>query len=175
MSQSRIRRLLHVGFLLGLLFDPEYEGDISLRKVNLLPTEYTELCPRYSELNDVCSFLSVYNNWHKQLTSSLFDRNRIQWFTIHMCLFTFLIIFLFLLPYFLLLQLIYRHFSFLIYLKQKLFWRVKFLGCLRRQNSSYPPLWEAQILQKLCSLRWFVGSVICDSTDFISQLSFNTF
>jgi hypothetical protein len=38
--------LLHAGFLLGLLFDPEDEGEMFLRKLGLFSTDYTALYPR---------------------------------------------------------------------------------------------------------------------------------
>jgi hypothetical protein len=38
--------LLHAGFLLSLFFDPEDGGEIFLRNVDSLSTDYTELYPR---------------------------------------------------------------------------------------------------------------------------------
>jgi hypothetical protein len=37
--------LLHAGFLLGLFFNPEDKGDISLRNVGCFSTDYTALYP----------------------------------------------------------------------------------------------------------------------------------
>jgi hypothetical protein len=39
-------RLFHTGLLLGLFFDPEDGGDIFLRNVVWLSTDYTTLYPR---------------------------------------------------------------------------------------------------------------------------------
>jgi hypothetical protein len=36
----------HAGVFLGLLFDPEYAGDVLLRNVGWLSTDYTVLHPR---------------------------------------------------------------------------------------------------------------------------------
>jgi hypothetical protein len=38
--------MLFAGFLLGLFFDPDVGGDMFLRNVGWLPTDYTALCPR---------------------------------------------------------------------------------------------------------------------------------
>jgi hypothetical protein len=38
--------MLHVGFLLGLLFDPENGGVMFLQNVGLLSLDYTALYPR---------------------------------------------------------------------------------------------------------------------------------
>jgi hypothetical protein len=38
--------MFHVGFSLGLFFDPEDGGDMFLRNVTYLPTDYTALYPR---------------------------------------------------------------------------------------------------------------------------------
>jgi hypothetical protein len=37
---------LHAGSFLGLFFDPENVGDMSLRNIGCLSTNYTALCPR---------------------------------------------------------------------------------------------------------------------------------
>jgi hypothetical protein len=38
--------LLHAGFLLGLLFDPEDEGDMFVRNIGCLSPRYTAVYPR---------------------------------------------------------------------------------------------------------------------------------
>jgi hypothetical protein len=38
--------MLGAGFLLGLLLDPEYGGDMFLRNVCWFPTDYTALYPK---------------------------------------------------------------------------------------------------------------------------------
>jgi hypothetical protein len=43
---SSVHDLLHAGFLPGLFFDPEYGGDMLLRNVGSISTEYTTLYPR---------------------------------------------------------------------------------------------------------------------------------
>jgi hypothetical protein len=46
MERLSVCNLLHADFSLGLFFDPEDEGDIFLRNVGWLSTNYTELYPR---------------------------------------------------------------------------------------------------------------------------------
>jgi hypothetical protein len=41
-----LEELLHAGFLIGLFYDLENGGDIFLRNVGLLSTDYTALYPR---------------------------------------------------------------------------------------------------------------------------------
>jgi hypothetical protein len=45
-KQSCACYLLHAGFLLGLLFDPEDGGTIFLRNIGWLSVDYTALYPR---------------------------------------------------------------------------------------------------------------------------------
>jgi hypothetical protein len=49
--------LLHSGFLLDLLFNPEDRGNIFLRKVGLLSSDYTASYPR--RLNSLCPFVFI--------------------------------------------------------------------------------------------------------------------
>jgi hypothetical protein len=51
--------LLHPGFLIDLFFDPE-DGDMFLRNVNLLSTEYTALYPRKQNFKKLTD---QPNNW----------------------------------------------------------------------------------------------------------------
>jgi hypothetical protein len=46
LQQSSICCPLHIGFLLTLLFEPEDGGDMLLRNVGWLSTDYTLLCSR---------------------------------------------------------------------------------------------------------------------------------
>jgi hypothetical protein len=48
----------HAGFLLGLFFDHNNEGDIFLRNVGWLSTDYTALYPRRCTLR---SYFSIFN------------------------------------------------------------------------------------------------------------------
>jgi hypothetical protein len=45
-KQRLLAKLFHVGFLLGLFFDPEDGGDTILRNVCSFSNDYTELNPR---------------------------------------------------------------------------------------------------------------------------------
>jgi hypothetical protein len=47
---SSVCYLLHAGFMLGVLFDPEDGGDIFLRNVGRLSTDYTALYPEDGDL-----------------------------------------------------------------------------------------------------------------------------
>jgi hypothetical protein len=46
MKQVASRALLHAGFLLDLFFDPADGGDMYLRSIGRLSTDYTALYPR---------------------------------------------------------------------------------------------------------------------------------
>jgi hypothetical protein len=45
-SPRKIKRLLYAGFLFGIFFEPEDGGDMFLRIMGLLSTDYTALYPR---------------------------------------------------------------------------------------------------------------------------------
>jgi hypothetical protein len=45
-SEALLTSCFNAGFLLGLFFDPEFEGDMLLRNVGRLSTNYTALYPR---------------------------------------------------------------------------------------------------------------------------------
>jgi hypothetical protein len=45
-QRSLLATCFHTGFLLDLLFDREDGGDMFLRNVGLIPTDYTALYPR---------------------------------------------------------------------------------------------------------------------------------
>jgi hypothetical protein len=49
-SELRACRLLHVGYLLGLVFDPEEGGTTFFRHVGGLPPDYKPLYPKRSNL-----------------------------------------------------------------------------------------------------------------------------
>jgi hypothetical protein len=51
--------LLHAGFLLAVFFDPEGGGDMFIRHIGWLSTDYTALCPRrYNSFRQLFRLLS---------------------------------------------------------------------------------------------------------------------
>jgi hypothetical protein len=52
----------HAGFLLGLVFDPEDGGDMLMRNVGCLSTDYTALYPRKQNSSPLSLFSSVIND-----------------------------------------------------------------------------------------------------------------
>jgi hypothetical protein len=57
--------LLHAGFLLGLFIDPEYGGDMLLRNVGWLSTDYAVLYPkRYNSSGILPFYVYVYKVWN---------------------------------------------------------------------------------------------------------------
>jgi hypothetical protein len=60
-ERALLATCFHSGFLLGLFFDPEHEGDMFLRNVGWLSTDYTVLYPRtQNSLQRSCHFVDPY-------------------------------------------------------------------------------------------------------------------
>jgi hypothetical protein len=58
-QDRKINTWFHVGFLLCLFFDPEYGGDIFLRNLGWLSTDYTALYPRRQNPSNVILFAAL--------------------------------------------------------------------------------------------------------------------
>jgi hypothetical protein len=66
----------HAGFFLGLFFDPEDGGDMFLRNVGLLSTDYTALYPRGQKSSE-CQLLHIFQlfsfqfSWYSRISSTI--------------------------------------------------------------------------------------------------------
>jgi hypothetical protein len=59
-SGRQKRNCFHSSFLRGVFFDPEYGGDIFLRNMGLLLTEFTALYPRRQNSSEHEHFLDTF-------------------------------------------------------------------------------------------------------------------